>query len=880
MKLLLKNPLRPPRSAEKVIAWLIDPLVRDQALGDIEEHFHWLVFHSKPVWARLWYVLQIFPVMKSFILNSAYWGGAMFRHYLKTALRNFRRQKGYSLLNIFGLALGMACSILIAFYIRHELSYDRFHANADGIFRVTIEGLVGGNPVNMAVTPNPLATSLSTQYPEVLAAARIRRSGAVPVKFADREFMESGIVYADPGLFEVFTFPLIRGDAKTALDRPSTVVLTERAAKKYFGTEEPLGKFLKFDNQSDFLVTGVIKDLPHQSHLAFDLVCSLETDFAEHAELRENWYGHSSSLTYIRLDRSQARGPLEGKLPGLIDEKMGKGLQASKARIQLRLQPLTDIHLRSRLRFEFGGNGDILNIYIFAAIAVIILAIASVNFMNLATARSARRAREVGLRKVVGACRRDLIGQFLAESIGSSLFALMVALAFVILALPLFKSISGIELTLGPGQLAWLIPMSFGLALVLGFVAGSYPAFYLSAFQPVKTLKGGPGGGAEAKSGSVSFRRFLVVGQFTLSIFMISGTRVIDHQLRYMKNKDLGFQKDQVLAVRTSDDKILRTLDQVKSRLKEIPGVLEVSATTFVPGQGQSINPVVPEGFAENATVGYRQVAADADYIRTLGMEIVKGRDFSKYVPSDEKDSILVNETAVRELGWDDPIGKTMKIATGELFQYSTKTIVGVVRDFHYSSLRNSVEPLYISNEMKSMDVLAVKIKTDQTGRIVRELKKAWETVSPGKLFNFFFLDELFDAQYRSEERLNKIFSSFSLIAIAIACLGLFGLASYMAERRKKEVSIRKVLGATSREMVGLLSRDFLRLVALAALIAWPTASLAMNAWLRGFASRTPVSPWTFIFSGLAGLAIAFLTVSYQAVRAAAANPADSLKHE
>jgi len=874
-----KDSLRPPRAAERIISRLIDPLVRDQALGDIEEHFHWLVLHSKPIRARLWYALQICPVVKSFVLNSASWGGAMFNHYLKTALRNLRRQKGYSFLNILGLALGLACSILIIFYLHHELSYDRFHANADRIFRVTAEGLAGGNPVNMAITPNPMPRSLLSRYPEVRSAARIRRGETIPVKYADKEFIESGIAYADPGLFQVFTFPLVRGDVQTALEKPYTVVLTERAAKKYFGTEDPLGKLLNFDNRTDFSVTGIIKDVPRLSHLKFDVLCSLETDYAEDPGSRDDWLGRYSGFTYIRLDRPQGREPLEEKLPGLIDEAMGSALKAMKVSFRLRLQPLTDIHLRSKLRFEFGPNGDVLNVSIFAAIAVIILAIASVNFMNLATARSARRAREVGLRKVVGAGRRDLIGQFLGESVSASLLALMTAMIFIMLALPLFQAISGIELTLGPGQLAWLIPVSFGLALFIGLAAGSYPAFVLSAFQPVKTLKGGPGG-SDAGSGSAGFRRFLVVGQFALSIVMISGTRTIGEQIRYMKTKDMGFEKDQVLAIRTSDETILQTLDQVKSRLKAVPGVLDVSATTFVPGLGQSVNPVVPEGFPENATVGYREVLADADYVRTLGMEIVRGRDFSREMLSDSKDAILLNETAVRETGWDEPIGKTVKIAAREATRLSNKTVIGVVRDFHYSSLHNRIEPLYIGNDMKFLRVLAVKVKAGETGRIVGELKKAWGTISPGVLFNFFFVDELFNAQYRSEERLNKIFSAFSFIAIAIAGLGLFGLASYMAERRKKEVSIRKVLGATSGEMVGLLSRDFLTMVGLAALVACPIAYFATGTWLREFAYRTPIRPSTFVFSGLAALAIAFLTVSYQAVRAASANPADSLRHE
>lgn len=804
---------------------------------------------------------------------------ALLWNYLVVALRNVRRQKGYSFLNVSGLALGMACSILIFFYIHHELSYDRFHENADRICRATMEGLVGGNAVNMATAPNPLAPAVSSGYPEVLAVARIRRSGARPVKAGDRAFMESGIVYADPGLFKVFSFPLIRGDAKTALERPSTVVLTESAARKYFGTEDPVGKFLEFDDQSDFSVIGVIKDVPQTSHLKFDLVCSVETDFAENPGQRESWFDGPNYFTYFLMDRPEAREPLEGKLRGLMNEKMGKTLKAMKAELRLRLQPLTDIHLRSKLQFEFGANGDILDIAIFASIALVILAIASVNFMNLATARSARRAREVGLRKVVGARRRDLVGQFLAESIGASLFALLMSWILVKLTLPFFKSISGIELALGPGQLAWLVLMSFGLALVVGGVAGSYPAFYISAFCPVRTLKGSPGG-SDAKSGTVRFRRSLVVGQFALSIFMISGTRIIGQQIRYMKNKEMGFEKNQILAVRTSDERVLQNLDQIKSRLKEIPGVLDISATTFLPSQGQSINPVVPEGFAGMETMRFREILADADYVRTLGMEVVKGRDFSTETLTDSQNAILVNEAAVRALGWGDPIGKTMKLAAGDLFRFSTKTIIGVIRDFHYASPRELIEPLYISNELRSLSALAVKIEVDRADRIVGELKEAWKTVSPGRLFDFFFVDEVFDAQYRSEERLSRIFSSFSLVAIAIACLGLFGLASFMAEQRKKEIGIRKALGASVGVVGGLMCREFLKLVGLAALIAGPIAYLVMNAWLRGFAARTPVGPWTFILSGLAALAIASLTVSYQAIRAAAANPADSLKHE
>jgi putative ABC transport system permease protein len=868
--------LRPPRLAEKTISRLIDPLVRDQALGDLEEQFRWLAARKGLSLARLWYGLQILPVLKSFILDSAYWGGAMFKNYLKTALRNIRKQKGYSLLNISGLALGMACSILIIFYLHHELSYDRFHANADRIFRVTMEGMLNGESLNVAVTPIPLGPSLSSNYPEVAGAARIRKRDTLSVAFADKEFIESGIIYADPAVFDVFTFPFIRGDANTALGRPYTVVLTEGAARKYFGAKDPLGKFIKFDNSADFAVTGVIKDVPKNSHLRFDLVCSMETFIAARPGLRDNWFSDINDYTYVRLVRPEGRAPLEAKLAGLVEEKMGRVLKALKGKIRLRLQPLVEIHLRSKLQWEFGGNGDILYVYVFAAIAVVILAIACVNFMNLATARSARRSREIGMRKVVGACRRDLIGQFLGESTSTSLLALMVALVFVKLALPLFESISGIELAIGPGELAWLIPGFFGLVLLVGFAAGSYPAVYLSALRPVKALKGGKGG-PEAGSGNPRIRRLLVMGQFVLSIVMIIGTLIIGDQIRYMKRKDLGFQKDQVLAIRTSDENVLRTPDQVKSRLKQIPGVLEVSAASRVPGQNQSTNGVLPEG-AESVAI-YRFVHADADYVRTMGMTIAKGRNFSKDLLSDAKDALLVNEATVRKLGWAEPIGKTIKIMTGPN-SYESRTVVGVVKDFHFSSLREAIEPLLITNGMSELEVLAVRFKAADASRLIGELKKAWKIVSPGKLFDYFFVDELFDAKFRSEERLNKIFSSFSLLAIAIACLGLFGLASFLAEKMKKEIGIRKVLGASVGQVVGLLSREFLILVGLAALVAWPIAYFAMSLWLRGFAYRTSIHPWTFLGSGLAALAIAFLTVSYQAVLAASADPVDSLKYE
>jgi len=804
---------------------------------------------------------------------------ALFWNYLKIALRKMRRQKGYSFINIAGLALGMACCLLIVFFIHHELSFDRFHQDADHIFRITLDAVLGGNPINAPRSPAPMAPDLVAMYPEVRSAARIiQQWSSLPVRFADKEFIQTKIAFADPALFDVFTFPLLRGDAKTALARPYTVVLAERTARMYFGTNNPVGKFLKFGERYDFEVTGVIKDVPQNSHLKFDLICSLETYFSWYPGNRNVWFGNFIYYTYVRLVRPEARKALEAKLPGLVEEKLGNALKALKANFRFQLQPLTEIHLRSKLQWEYGPNGDILYVYIFTAIAVVILAIACMNFINLATARSARRGREVGLRKVIGARRSDVIKQFLGESIIISLLALLAAWVFVRLALPLFKSLSGIELTFSLRELAWLVPTFFGLVFFVGFAAGSYPAFYLSSFQPVKVLKVG----SQAGSGDARFRRFLVVSQFVLSVAMIIGTQTIAGQIRYMKNKDLGFQKDQVLSITSAGGKTPASPDLVKNRLREIPGVVNAAGTNFVPGDDQrwqSIDVVVPEGYAESTNLMFRRINADADFVRTMGMKIARGRDFSKDIPSDVKSAILLNEEAARKTGWADPIGKTIKVLVDKN-QYETKTVVGVVKDFHVSSLRDTIEPVYLSNDLGGSGRFVVKLRTDDIGRLLEEIKKAWRTVSSGGWIDYFFVDENFEALYRSEERLNKIFSSFSVLAIAIACLGLFGLASFLAEQRKKEIGIRKVLGASVGAVVGYLSREFLKLVGLAALIAWPIAYFAMNIWLRGFAYRTSLNPWTFLGSSSAALAIAFLTVGWQALRAALANPVDSLKYE
>jgi len=869
---------RPPRLAAWLLSRLTDAAVRDQAMGDLEEQFRAAAREKGLLRARAWYRTQTWPLLKSFVENTLLWEASMIKNYLKTGWRNIKRQKGYSFINIAGLALGMACAILIVFYIHHELSFDRFHKNADRISRVVIDAAMQQNLITAPAAQMAFGPALAKDFPEVAAVVRVRPQSKAMVKYADRSSYETGLLYTDASIFDVFTFPLLAGNPKTALARANTVVLTERMAKKYFRGENPLGRFLRLDDEADFAVTGIMKDVPSRSHLQFDFLVSLETLFGPNPELREDW-GNINTPTYVLFRDRLGPKEVKPKLVGLVEERLGPLLKSLGGTMTYSFQPLTKIHLFSRFTIDFVAvTSSIQYIYIFAAIGLFIVVIACINFMNLATARSARRAREIGLRKVVGAGRLELFGQFLGEATTHSLLALAAALILVRLALPFFRSISGIDLRLGASQLAWLVPSFFGLALFVSLVAGSYPAIYLSALQPANTLKRGWKSGP----GSTRFRHVLVVFQFLIGIVLIIGTGVVRRQLDFMRNRNLGFSPEQILVTRIDDPAIFPRIESVKARLKEIPGVVSAAMTQAVPGQMSEANiqPFVPEGISENEPFLFRQFSVDADLVPTLGLEIVRGRNFSRDMPTDS-DALLVNEATARKLGWADPVGRKIKTPAsyeaGEI-GWKEKTVIGVVRDFHFLGLREQIEPFLL--DLRTDSQLVVKLKTDRLSSTIRELERAWVEIDPVRPLDFFFLDGFFDAQYRAEERLSRLFSAFSGLSVAIACLGLFGLASFMAEQRAKEVAIRKVLGASVRGVLTRLSLEFLKLVVLATILAWPVAYFAMNAWLRNFAYRAALSPWTFVAAGAAALAIAFMTVAGQAYRAASSNPVDSLKYE
>lgn len=798
----------------------------------------------------------------------------MLKNYMKIAFVNLKKHKAFSFINIIGLAIGIACCILITTYVFHELSYDRYHEKADRIFRLRSDLKISGDHLKIPKSSFPMGEYLVENYPEVLNMVRFRGPMRLPVRDRENLYYLDRFFFADNSVFEIFDFPLVKGNPQTALKAASTCVITEDTAKKYFGSEDPIGKVLNVNSNWDLTVTGVVKNIPQNSHFGFDMLCSLETYAQENTRDMQQWLS-LNNYTYILLQEGYDYKLLEQKFPEMIEKNVGRILKYVKGEYLLTLQPLARIHLHSNLMQEIAGNGSIVYIYIFSVIAIFILAIACINFMNLSTARSSNRAREVGLRKVLGANRKKIIGQFLAESIFTSLISLVMALFLFELALPLFRSLSGVELSINYTANPWLIPSLIGLAVFVGLIAGSYPAFFLSSFQPVRVLKGL----FKSGTGNSRFRSMLVIVQFAISVALIIGTIIVFNQLNYMKNKRLGFRKEQVVVIPISDESTLDSLRPIREEISRHNGILSIAASSHVPGQTTYYNPFIPEGFSLDEMKYMGRLYIDHEFIPTMGIEMAAGRNFSPDLQTDHEHSCIINEAAVKKFGWDNPVGKTIRelIQSGKMVE---KTVIGVVRDFHFESLHKQIAPLFIGYTSHAINSLSVRIKSEDIPKTIAFLKDKIEQFDPDRPFEYAFLDESFDAQYRAEEKLGRIFSYFSILAIFIACLGLFGLASFTTERRTKEIGIRKVLGATVLGIVVLLSKEFTKWVLIANAIAWPIAYYSLNKWLQSFAYRTHITVLTFIFAAGISFMIALLTVIYQALRAATANPVKSLRYE
>ncbi|HEX2535411.1 MAG TPA: ABC transporter permease [Chitinophagaceae bacterium] len=811
----------------------------------------------------------------------------MFRNYLITAWRNLVKNRTFSLINILGLAIGLCCFVLIAVYVLDELNFDRFHKKAGRIYRVNSEVKFGGTESFLPVASDAMGALLQKDYPQVEAFVRIYTfSGSKMIRKGAGFLQEHRIGYADSTFFDVFTFPVLAGDPATALDAPNSAVLSESAALKYFGTTEALGKVLETNDQgrTDYRVTAVMKDMPEQSHMQFDVLLSMDNvQYGWGNVLSHNFF------TYLLLREGTDAQSFAPKLNEYIQRhvvpmarevmQINSMEEFNRAgnKLEYTLQPLTDIHLRSHSTFELRPSGDMQYVYIFSAVAVFILLIACVNFMNLATARSANRAREVGVRKVLGTSRGNLIFQFLTESTLMALFSLILAAGLAALVLPYFNELSGKELDFadlltGP-VLAGLLLLPF----VVGLLAGSYPAFYLSGFRPIHVLKGK----LQMGSRRSLLRSTLVVFQFTTSIILIIGTIVIFRQLNYIQNKNLGFKKEQVLILDETYT-LGNNTEAFLNEIKRLPGVLSASYSGYLPVSNSSRNDMsYSKGATMSASNGFNMQTwtIGYDYLKTLGMELVAGRSFSPQYGTDSS-GIILNESAARLLGYTDPLNKqlysVLEQETGSMRAYN---VIGVVKNFHFESMKQNIAPLaFVLGDAHW--AASVRIQTTDVTGLLAAIEERWKKLAPGMPFHHRFMDEAFDEMYRSEVRMSQIAAVFSVLAILVACLGLFGLATYMAEQRTKEIGIRKVLGADVGTIVRMLSADFLKLVCIAALVAFPLAGWAMHTWLQDFAYRVSLGWWIFLAAGLLTSGIALLTVSFQAVRAALMNPVRSLRSE
>ena len=810
----------------------------------------------------------------------------MLQTYLKIAYRNILRSKAFSAINIVGLALGLATCMIIGLFILDELSFDRFHEKADRIVRVTFRANMSGNKINEATVMPPTAKTLQREYPEVLEATRLRQGMAFNLAKDDKVFKEYGVAFADSNFLQVFTFPLVKGNPKTALLRPNTLVISEKMAQKYFGHEDPIGKTLKAKNYDEVLeVTGVMADWPTHSHFHFDFLISM----AGLEEAQSNSWMQSEFFTYLVLPEGYDYQRLQAKLPQLVEKYMGPeirqafGMNYAEFRkkgneLGLILQPLTDIHLRSDFAYDLGPSGDIRYVYIFGAIALFMLLIACINFMNLSTAGASKRAREVGIRKVMGSVRGTLVGQFLLESLLLTAVALVLAVVLVWLALPFFNELADKNLTLSFTKVPWLLPGLLLLGLVVGILAGSYPAFFLSSFKPISVLKGGIPLNLSRGRRSIGLRGTLVVVQFCISIILIVGTTVVYQQLQFIQNTKLGYDKEQVLVVQGTY-RLGQNEQLFKKQLLQDSRVVDATLSGYVPA-GPSFNNnflVYGDDKINEFTKGIRY-DVDENYIPTLGMTMAAGRNFSPDFATDSS-GIILNETAAREMGWgNDAIGHTVTRPNNDGTK-STYRVIGVVNDFHFKSLHERITPLMMTLGHNGGAILA-KVKARDLPALLTAVEKQWKTLVADEPLEYSFLEENFNATYRAEQKAGQILGLFAGLTIFVACLGLFGLATFTAGQRTKEIGVRKVLGASVTSVVALLSKDFLKLVAIAIVIASPIAWYAMRFWLQDFAYKIDIAWWVFALAGVLAVGIALLTVSFQSVKAALRNPVESLRSE
>ena len=809
----------------------------------------------------------------------------MIRNYLKIAFRNLTKYKFISFINLFGLTLGLICCLLIFIFILHELSYDKYHPNADRVYRVTrrfSNPETGALSLHLSTVAPPFGPLLQNDFKEIENMTRLLQNGTTAIRYNDKMLNEPDVYFADDKFFDFFKADVLQGNPQKALAAPYSVMMTDETAKKYFGNEDPMNKVIRvnFGNYFDFKVTGIYKPLSSNTHFHPDMMLSFNTlkdTLIYGAEnLRTNW-GNNSFFTYLRLPEGYDPKKLEVQFPAFLNRHMNEGGPIKPSQwTSLSLQKLTDIHLTSHTDYEAEENGDIKRVYIFSAIALFILLIACINYMNLSTARSTLRAREIGIRKTVGAQRKEIMAQFLSESVLVSWIAMLLAFAFSWLLIPWLNDISGQQLSISV-LMEWYIILPILLVpFVVGILSGLYPALFMSSFQPVKVLKGF----LRTGGGNISFRKVLVTLQFAISIILIICTAIVFSQMKYMQNKSLGFDKEQIITlpyVTELNDKYdafrteLLASSSIKNagRSSRIPTGRLLDAMGSKMMRGDSLAPV-------NADIKY--VAADQDFISTYGVKVLAGRGFSREFGSDTS-AFLINEASVTVLGL-----KSNEDAIGKDFGYGGRTgkIIGVFNDFHFESMHQKIVPLVllVPRNANNFGRISIKVAGANAAAALTHIEKTWKNFLPETPYQYTFLDENFARLYKAEERQKTLFTTFACIAIFIACLGLFGLSAFTISQRIKEIGIRKVLGASVSTIVTLLSKDFLKLVIISAIIAFPIAWFAMSKWLQDFAYRIDMPWWVFLAAGIIAALIALLTISFQAIKAAIANPVKSLRTE
>ncbi len=800
----------------------------------------------------------------------------MLINYLKIAFRNILRNKAFSIINISGLAIGMACCVLILLFVQDELTYDSYHEKADRIYRLIARNQSAGEERYFAPIGAPVAEVFDQSLPEVQKAVRFNRGSRVLVDYQGKKFFEERFFFGDPTVFDVFDFPILRGNPQLALSAPFAVVISETAAKKYFGDGDPVGKSIIVDKNHSYTVTAVMEDVPSNSHFHFDFLASLETLANLHGERYLKHPGYLAFYTYLLLEENTDPNELERKMAEGVKRFYGEKIAAMRTFF---LQPLESIHLQSRLEYEIEANNSISFVYIYSAIAFCILLIAAFNFVNLSTARSTKRAREVGMRKVLGAFRYQLVKQFIGETVLFSVLSLFFAMILVRLFLPVFNSLTGKQLPLNflidPSVLLGFV----GIVAVVGVIGGLYPAVFLSAFEPIRTLKGNLGTGGKSRS----FRRFLVIAQFTISIVLVIGTFVIQNQLRFMRSKNLGFDKEQVVVIPMHDQNTQQAYEYIKAEFRNNPSVLSVAASSSVPGKSITNIAYRLEGLPDDDHFSMDTFFVDYDFLKTMGLEVAEGRGFSEEFGTDEENAFMLNEAAVRELNWQSALHKQV-IWPSDLRRKDAIVkkgqVVGVVKDFHVASLHESIGPVLFQIRPSSFRFISARISPADIPDTLSFFREKWGQISPAFPFEYTFLDEDFDKLHHADDKVGRIVGIFSILAVIVACFGLFGLASFAAEQRTKEIGIRKVMGASVSGIILLLSREFTKWILVANVLAWPIAYFSMNRWLQNFAYKTSPGIGIFVLSGLLAFFISQATVSYQSVKAALSDPIDSLRYE